>query len=133
MNLSRRTAKRSRVYANTERLALLGGATKQPTLWARSLTAAWLAVVLAGGPVSPVFAQDPGQTPPTQEQKPPLPVPASPAENRPGQDPNPPTNPPAPAYGPAPTNPPIPVSLGLSKYNYSQAPRPFPNLIAPYR
>ncbi len=41
--------------------------------------------------------------------------------------------PPKPVYGPGPTNPPIPVSLGVSKYNYSHAPRPFPNLINPYQ
>ncbi len=36
-------------------------------------------------------------------------------------------------YGPGPTNPPIPVSLGVSKYSYRHAPRPFPNLFKPYR
>ena len=30
-------------------------------------------------------------------------------------------------------NPPIPVSLGVSKYSYRRAPRPFPNLLNPYR
>src|ERR1700675_2655366 len=117
MNLLRLTAKRSRLYATPERQTLREAA-KRPTLWARSLTAALLAVVLASGPAAPAYAQDPGQNPPTQEQKPPLPTPTSPEENRPGQDPNPPTNPPAPAYGPGPTNPPIPVSLRTSKYNY---------------
>ncbi len=78
---------------------------------ARPLIAALLAGVLAGGPVSPAFAQEPAQNPPA-------PAPAAA---------------PAPAYGPAPTNPPIPVSLGVSKYNYSKAPRPFPHLIAPYK
>jgi outer membrane protein TolC len=28
---------------------------------------------------------------------------------------------------------PVPVSLGSAKYNYTRAPRPFPNLIAPYQ
>jgi outer membrane protein len=126
MNSSRLTATRSRVGATAKRSTLWGGRR------VKTLTAALLAVVLAGGPASPVFAQNPGQNPPTQEH-PPLPIPTSPEENRPGQDPNPPTKPPAPAYGPAPTNPPIPVSLGVSKYNYSKAPRPFPHLIAPYR
>jgi outer membrane protein len=125
MNLLRLTAKRSRLYATPER-QMLREAAKQPALWARSLRAALLAVVLAGGPAAPAYAQDPGQNPP-------LPTPTSPEENRQGQDPNPPTNPPAPAYGSAPTNPSIPVSLGVSKYNYSRAPRPFPTLIAPYR
>ena len=41
-----------------------------------------------------------------------------------------PQNPPA---GPAkPATPIEPVSLGSAKYNYTRAPRPFPNLLAPY-
>jgi outer membrane protein TolC len=40
---------------------------------------------------------------------------------------------PKPAYGPGPVNPPIPVSLGVSKYSYRHAPRPFPNLLNPYK
>jgi outer membrane protein len=83
----------------------------------KSVTAAVLAVLLAG---SPVWAQqDPAQqqpTPPASQK--PLPTPQSPAQE---------------AYSAKPTNPPIPVSLGLSKYKYTRAPRPFPNLIAPYR
>jgi outer membrane protein len=132
MKLLRPTARRSSVHATAERRTLREAA-KQPTLWARSLTSALLAVLLAGGPAAPAYAQDPGQNPASQDQKPPLPTPTSPEENRPGQDPNPPTKPPSPVYGPGPTNPPIPVSLGTSKYNYSRAPRAFPNLIAPYR
>src|SRR5467141_4376220 len=31
-----------------------------------------------------------------------------------------------------PATPIVPVSLGSAKYNYTRAPRPFPNLIAPY-
>jgi outer membrane protein len=98
----------------------------------RSLTAALLAGLLAGG--SPAFAQNPGQAPPPTQQTehPELPTPQSPEQNRPNQDPNPPTQQPAPAYGPGPANPPIPVSLGVSKYNYRHAPKPFPNLLAPY-
>src|SRR5215469_8445605 len=70
----------------------------------RPLVAALLAGTLPGGPFSLVFAQE-TQNPP-------------------------PKAPPQPAVQ---AKPPIPVSLGLSKYNYSRAPRPFPNLIAPYR
>ena len=108
---------------------------RRSTLVVRPLVAALLAGLLAGGSASPIFAQDPGQSPPAQDQQehPPLPVPTSPEQNRPGQDTNPPTQQPAPVYGPGPTNPPIPVSLGVSKYNYTHAPRPFPNLIAPYK
>jgi outer membrane protein len=101
----------------------------------RALTAALLAGLLAAGSSSPVFAQDPGQPPPPQEQqqRPPLPTPQSPEQNRPGQEQAPPTQAPAPVYGTAPTNPPIPVSLGVSKFNYSHGPRSFPNLIKPYK
>jgi outer membrane protein len=98
----------------------------------RAITAALIAMLLLGGPSSPLFAQDPGQGSTSQPQGAALPVPQSPEQNRPGQDKNPPTQTPAPVYGPGPANPPIPVALGLSKYNYSRAPRPFPNLIAPY-
>jgi outer membrane protein len=101
----------------------------------RALTAALLATALAGGTGSPAFAQDPGQSPPAsqQEQRPELPTPQSPEQNRPNQDPNSPTQAPQPVYGSGPTNPPIPVSLGVSKYNYQNPPRPFPTLLAPYR
>ena len=122
MNFSRLTALRSTLWRTA----------KAPRQWVRPATCAVLAATLAGTPAAPVFAQDPGQSPPTQEQHPPLPTPTTPEQN-PGQEPNPPTQPPAPAYGPAPANPPIPVSLGLSKYNYSRAPRPFPHFVAPYR
>jgi outer membrane protein len=99
------------------------------------MAAALLAGLLAMGSGSPAFAQEPGQSPPPQEQEqhPSLPVPQSPEQNRPGQDPNAPTQQPTPAYGPAPVNPPIPVSLGVSKYSYRHAPRAFPNLFNPYR
>ncbi len=102
---------------------------------ARSLAAALLAGLLAAGSGSPSFAQDPGQSPPAQQQQqhPELPTPQSPEQNRPSQDPNASTQMPKPAYGPGPVNPPIPVSLGVSKYSYRHAPRPFPNLLNPYK
>jgi outer membrane protein len=71
------------------------------SLFARPLLAAVLAMMLAGGPASPAFAQEPQQPPP-----------APPAKT---------------------TAAPIPVSLGSAKHNFTHAPRPFPNLIAPYR
>jgi outer membrane protein len=74
--------------------------------FARPLLAAVLAGVLAGAPVSPTFAQ---QQPPAGQQ----PVP-------------PPATVPAAQGG-------VPISLGVSKYNYSHAPSPFPNIIAPYK
>jgi outer membrane protein len=134
MKLLRLTAKASTPRRSAERVAHRDRASKvtQP---GRSLAAVLLAGLLAMGSGSPAFAQDPGQSPPTseQEQHPPLPVPQSPEQNRPGQDPNAPTQQPTPAYGPAPVNPPIPVSLGVSKYSYRHAPRAFPNLFNPYR
>src|SRR5260370_28616915 len=36
------------------------------------------------------------------------------------------------AAPPKPATPIVPVSLGSAKYNYPRAPRPFPNLFAPY-
>jgi outer membrane protein len=68
----------------------------------RSLTAVWLALFLAFGGATPAFPQNAGQ------------------------------NPTAPAQTTVGTGTLPPISLGLSKYNYSRAPKPFPNLIAPY-
>lgn len=73
------------------------------TQFARPLLAVVLATTLVGGPLSPAFAQEAQQNPPAQA-------------------------PPAKASAQ-----PIPVSLGSAKYNFSRAPRPFPNLFAPYR
>jgi len=42
-----------------------------------------------------------------------------------------PQNPPAATAKPATTI--VPISLGSAKYNYTRAPRPFPNIIDPYR
>ena len=86
-------------------------------LFARSVLASILAGVVATGPVSPAFAQDP---PPQQ----------------PGlQDPDKTKNEVAapPPNAPQPQAPAIPVSLGLSKHDYSYGPRAFPTLLAPYR
>jgi outer membrane protein len=127
------TAKPSTPRPSAERIAHRDK-TRQLNGPARSLAAALLAGLLAVGSGSPAFAQDPGQSPPAQQQEhPELPTPQSPEQNRPGQDPNAATQAPKPAYGPGPVNPPIPVSLGVSKYNYRHAPRPFPNLLNPYR
>ena len=71
----------------------------------RPLVAALLAGLLAGGPTSPAFGQEPAQNPPA----------------------------PAPAAASSSPSAPIPVSLGVSKYNYTHAPRPFPNLLNPYK
>jgi len=76
-------------------------------LFARPLLAALLAGIIAAGPVSPSFAQEPA--PPS------LPPAQSPKES---------TTPPA---------PPIPVSLGVYKHDYSGGPRVFPNFLGVYR
>src|SRR5262249_31751115 len=68
----------------------------------RPLTAITLALLLTSGGPTPSFAQSASQNPTT------------PAQTTVGT-------------GTIP-----PVSLGLSKYNYSRAPKAFPNLIAPY-
>src|SRR5215470_4258297 len=68
----------------------------------RPLTAIWLALFLASGAPTPSFAQSAAQNPTT------------PAQTTVGTGSTP------------------PISLGMSKYNYSRAPKAFPNLIAPY-
>ncbi|HUE44589.1 MAG TPA: TolC family protein [Candidatus Sulfotelmatobacter sp.] len=140
MNLLRLTATPSSLGVSAKRPATrqpaaaksISGYSRQAI---RALTAALLASLLTGGAGTPAFAQDPGQSPPPsqQEQHPELPTPQSPEQNRPNQDPNAPTQQPQPVYGPGPSTPPIPVSLGVSKYNYQNPPKPFPNLFAPYR
>ncbi len=74
----------------------------------RTLLAIVLTGLLAGGPLSPVFAQSPAQNPPAN---------------------------PAPATSPAPDGSSIaPVaSLGVGKYSYSHGPRAFPNILKPYQ
>src|SRR5438445_1978804 len=85
----------------------------------RATIAAFLAVLLAGGPALAQDPRAPQQQPAPAPEKPGSPTPQTPAQE---------------VYNtPAPTNPPIPVSLGTSKYHYTRAPKGFPNLIAPYR
>ncbi|MGB7282760.1 MAG: TolC family protein [Candidatus Acidiferrum sp.] len=73
----------------------------------RSLLATLLAILLAGAPLSPVFAQSPAQNPP------PNPAPSEPA----GAD----------GSSIAPV-----ASLGLSKHDFTHGPRAFPNILKPY-
>jgi len=68
----------------------------------RPLTAIWLALFLASGVPTPSFAQSAAQ------------------------------NPPVPAQTTVGTGSTPPISLGMSKYSYTRAPKAFPNLIAPY-
>jgi outer membrane protein len=73
-------------------------------LFARPLLAVILAATLVGGPVSPAYAQGPPQNPP--------PAPAPQAKTS--------------------SEATTPISLGTAKHHYSRAPRPFPNIFAPY-
>src|SRR6266852_9265504 len=117
MRVKGMTAKRSMIWARAVQRAFrkaAGGAgvATRPSL------AALLAILLAGGPVWAQDQQAQQQQQAPAPEKPGLPAPQTPAQG---------------AYTPNPTNPPIPVSLGISKYSYTRAPRGFPNLIAPYR
>jgi outer membrane protein len=117
MNVKRMAAERSMSWASALG-AVLRSAAKRPGQLTRASLAAFMAVLLAGGPA---WAQDPGappQQPAPEQRKTGLPTPQTPAQD---------------VYKPAPTNPPIPVSLGVEKYHYTRAPHGFPNLIAPYR
>ena len=75
------------------------------TLLARPLLALILAATLVGGPVSPAYAQAAAP-----QNPPPTPTPQA-----------------------APSGVTTPISLGTAKYHFTRAPRPFPNLFAPYR
>jgi outer membrane protein len=88
--------------------SILGAKTRRTaSRWARSLFAVGLAGLLAGGPLSPVFAQSPAQNPPSNPAPPPTTT--------------------ASGGSIAPVS-----SLGLAKYDYSRGPRVFPNILKPY-
>jgi outer membrane protein len=82
-------------------------ARRTASQWARSLVALFLAGLIAGGPFSPVFAQSPQQTPPSN------PAPSAAAASQ--------------ASSVAPV-----ASLGVGQYGFSRAPRAFPNILKPY-
>jgi outer membrane protein len=117
MNVKRMTAERSMIWASALGSALQAVA-KRPGKLTRATLAAFLAVLLAGGPVWAQEQQPQQQQPVPAPQKPGLPTPQAPEQG---------------TYSTGPTNPPIPVSLGVSKYHYTRAPHGFPNLLAPYR
>src|SRR6202795_2893804 len=126
MSMMRMTAQRSAYRPTRKRIKDVSGR------YARPLVAAFLALLIAVGNVAPAFAQNP---PPKQD----------PAQQDPSQQQAPPPGtygniPPASQAGPEaatgtapPKAPPIPVSLGLSKHNFTHGPRAFPTLIAPYK
>src|ERR1700756_1516354 len=95
------------------------GSKRDPWVAGRSLLAGFLAGLLLLSPITPAFAQSPDQNPPQQQapspDRPALPTPQTPAQQN----------------APVLTKPPIPVSLGVSRYDYSKAPRAFPNLARP--
>jgi len=108
MTILEETAKSLLLPANWRRSSLYGDAKSAGLRGARSLLAIFLAALLAVGPFSPAFAQSPAQNPPP---------------NR------------APTASVAPQGSPIaPVSsLGLAKYNFTNGPRAFPDLLKPYQ
>ena len=88
----------------TWKRSILGAVTRRTaSQWARSLLAIVLVGLLAGGPLSPVFAQTPAQNPPS------TPAPASTGATI------------------APVS-----SLGVSTHNYTHGVRSFPNILKPY-
>jgi outer membrane protein len=117
MNVKRMTAERSVIWACVLGAALQATAKRAGQV-TRATLAAFLTISLAAGPVWAQDQQQQQQQQPQAPQKPGLPTPQTPAQD---------------AYTPAPTNPPIPVSLGVSKYHYTRAPKGFPSLIAPYK
>jgi outer membrane protein len=87
-------------------------------LFAKSVLASVLAGLVTIGPVSPAFAQEP---------------PPSPQQGTPDPDKTKYQVAPPPPAAPQPQAPAIPVSLGLGKHDFSNGPRAFPTLLAPYR
>jgi outer membrane protein TolC len=81
--------------------------------FARPLLAAVLAGIIAGAPVSPAFAQQqqPQQPPPKPlaQEVPPTPGPQAPAQGT------------------------TPISLGVSKFDYTHGPKAFPSVFRPYQ
>ena len=95
---------------------------KNAARWARSLFAAFLACLMAGGTLSPVFAQSPQNS-----QANPAPTPAQSSDQTPPATPAPPPTTTASGATIAPV-----ASLGRAKYDFSRAPSYFPNIIRPY-
>jgi outer membrane protein len=87
-------------------------------LFAKSVLASVLAGLVTIGPVSPAFAQEP---------------PPSPQQGTPDPDKTKYQVAVPPPAAPQPQAPAIPVSLGLGKHDFSNGPRAFPTLLAPYR
>jgi len=102
------TAKSCFLLLNPKRSSFHSAQRRPRWQAAKSVLALFLAALLVAGPLSPAFAQSPSQNPPT----------------------NPATTPPATAQSSsiAPVS-----SLGLAKYNFTNGPRAFPDLLKPYQ
>ena len=102
------TAKSCLLLLNPKRSSFHSGQRRPRWKAARSVLALYLAAVLVAGPLSPAFAQSPSQNPPAN---------------------------PAPTASAAPQGSSIaPVnSLGLAKYNFTNGPSAFPDLLKPYQ
>src|SRR5579863_5002529 len=102
------TAKSCFLLLNPKRSSFHSGQRSPRWQGARPVIALFLAALLVAGPLSPAFAQSPSQNPPS----------------------NPAPTPPATAQGSsiAPVS-----SLGLAKYNFTNGPRAFPDLLKPYQ
>jgi outer membrane protein len=107
MRILRGTAQGSILWAVIKGCISFGAAKREASQLARPLLAALLAALLVVGPVSPAFAQNDAQNPPSAS---------------------------APSPSSAPQGSTIaPVSsLGLAKHSFSKGPRAFPNIIKPY-
>ncbi len=102
------TAKSFLLRVHATRSSFHPGEPRPGTRAARSALAFFLAALLVAGPLSPAFAQSPAQNPP------PNPAPAAPASSQ--------------GSSIAPVS-----SLGLAKYNFTNGPRAFPDLLKPYQ
>jgi outer membrane protein len=100
------TAKSFLSLVNTKRSSPFSDERGPGLRAARSLLEFFMAALLVAGPLSPAFAQSPAQNPPS-----------NPAASAPTQ-----------GSSIAPVS-----SLGLSKYNFTNGPRPFPDLLKPYQ
>jgi outer membrane protein len=84
------------------------GTRKKALQWARSVFAAFLACLIAGGPLSPAYAQSPAQDPP----------PSAAAASAPATQ----------GSSIAPVS-----SLGVAAHSYSRGPKAFPSIFKPYQ
>src|SRR5579859_3219601 len=91
----------------TRRFSHLSARDRSSSLQAaRSLLALFLGILLIAGPLSPAFAQNPAQNPPS------APTPTAPATGS--------------SIAPV-------ASLGLATHDFTRGPSPFPNLLKPYQ